>query len=537
MRPASRSSAGGACASSSGPDGTGRPHRPAGGPLPPRAVPDSGLAGPPSRARRLPRFGSTTATLTAAASPSRAGSTAAARPRLAPLHLSPVPATQPITIGPTDWTVVTERLRHATASEFRLTGELGRGGMAIVYAAEDLALERRVAIKVLSPELLAFPGMVDRFRLEARTVARLRHPNIVTIHQVAERAGLYFFVMEYVHGRSLQQLMTAGTPLPRDFIYSVLRQVGSALAEVHRHGVVHRDVKPANILVEERGRAVLSDFGIARVAEQAGCTQVGQVIGTPEYMSPEQCLGRPAIGGASDQYSLGIVAYALMAGAPPFTGPATAVMHAHCATEPPPIVVPERCPDHTWEVLARMLAKDDGARWPDVSAAVEALDRSVSATIPHTRRQSAAAGVPDVRGASGAPTFGRRATAAGAALLLTAALTTLGTHFPSSEADHRPTPTPSAGAPKPNAETVRPLMAAARTADSLSRAGAFDEATAVLANVTDSLAVLSSSGDVAPPLLQPLRDSVSAVSERHRQSCFAYSDLLARRGRATPRCR
>jgi len=280
------------------------------------------------------------------------------------------------------WIQVAARLRTATAGEFEILRELGRGGMAAVYLAHEVALNRKVAIKVMSPALLTGEGMVRRFRQEAVTVANMSHPHIITIHAVRQIDDLHFFVMKFVEGRSLEHVIRSSGPLPARTVRGVLWMVGNALAYAHRRGVVHRDVKPANILIDEDGNAVVTDFGIAKLvvrengvprASRGGETQTGVIVGTPTYMSPEQCLARP-VSAASDQYSLGLVAYELLTGRPPFSGSPFVVMHAH--TEKPAPSIREVRPDCEPELdaaIQRMLAKDPVQRWPTVQHALAAL--------------------------------------------------------------------------------------------------------------------------------------------------------------------
>jgi serine/threonine protein kinase len=238
---------------------------------------------------------------------------------------TPVPTSPPVASA---WTAVVERLRAATLGEFVLDRELGRGGMATVFLAHEVALNRKVAIKLMAPGLLMGEGMVERFRQEAVTVANMSHPNIVTIHTVRQIDDLHFFVMKFVEGRSLEHVVATGARVPIDAVRSLLFQVGNALAYAHRRGVIHRDVKPANILLDADGNAVVTDFGIAKVAESTTHTQTGTMVGTPAYMSPEQCYAGQ-VSWPSDQYSLGIVAYELLTGRVPFSGPSFTVMKAH----------------------------------------------------------------------------------------------------------------------------------------------------------------------------------------------------------------
>jgi serine/threonine-protein kinase len=271
------------------------------------------------------------------------------------------------------WAEVVQRLRRATFGEFEIGRELGRGGMAAVFLAHEISLDRKVAIKVMSPGLLMGDGMIDRFKREAITIAHLNHPNIVSCYSVRQAEGLHFFVMRYIRGRSLEQLIHEAGKLPVPIVRSILCQVGSALTYAHRSRVVHRDIKPANILIDEDGNAVVTDFGIAKVAELPGHTNTGALVGTPAYMSPEQCSGAE-VSGASDQYSLGAVAYEMVAGVAPFTGSTLTVMQAQVDHTPPPIR--EHCPDCPAELEAailRMLAKDPAERFPSMAEAKAAL--------------------------------------------------------------------------------------------------------------------------------------------------------------------
>ena len=307
----------------------------------------------------------------------RCGASVAATP--APTAAS---SSQPGTVEENPWALVVNRLRAATAGEFEILRELGRGGMAAVYLAHEVALNRKVAIKVMSPALLTGAGMVTRFRQEAITVANMSHPHIITIHAVRQIEDLHFFVMKFVEGRSLEHIIRSAGPLPIATVRGLLWMVGNALAYAHRRGVVHRDVKPANILVDEDGNAVVTDFGIAKLVlgdasvprtSQGGQTQTGIIVGTPTYMSPEQCLARP-VSAASDQYSLGLVAYELLTGRPPFTGSPFVVMHAHTERPAPPIreLRPD-CDAQLDDAVQRMLAKEPSQRWASVQHALAAL--------------------------------------------------------------------------------------------------------------------------------------------------------------------
>ncbi len=256
---------------------------------------------------------------------------------------------------------------------------LGYGGMAAVFLAEDPRLGRRVAVKVMAPGLMVDSRLVERFEQEARTIAQLSHPNIVTIYEVEQREGLHYFSMSYMPGRSLGDVLgDLVEPLAIDVVRAWLAQVGGALAYAHRAGIVHRDIKPGNILLDGDGNARVTDFGIAKVADEPSLTRTGMLVGTPAYMSPEQCT-TGQVEGASDQYSLGAVAYQMLTGAPPFSGNTIAVLQAHVAQPPRPIrdVRPD-CPEELASAVERMLAKEPAARWPGLSAAIGAM----GATLP-----------------------------------------------------------------------------------------------------------------------------------------------------------
>ncbi|HUR95131.1 MAG TPA: Ig-like domain-containing protein [Gemmatimonadales bacterium] len=268
---------------------------------------------------------------------------------------------------------IVERLRRATLGEFEIGRELGHGGMAAVFLAHEIPLDRKVAIKVMSPGLMLGDGMVERFKHEAITIAHLHHPNIVSVYSVRQAEGLHFFVMRYVHGRSLEQVVQKAGRLPLPIVRSILHQVGSALTYAHRARIVHRDIKPANILIDEDGNAVVTDFGIAKAAERPSQTLTGALVGTPAYMSPEQCSGAE-VSGASDQYALGAVAYELVTGAPPFAGSTLTVMQAHVERAPRPVrELSADCPPEVEAAIHRMLEKDPEARWPKLSDAMAAL--------------------------------------------------------------------------------------------------------------------------------------------------------------------
>jgi serine/threonine protein kinase len=272
------------------------------------------------------------------------------------------------------WNVILNKLQRITAPKYLVKSVLGYGGMAGVYLAEEPRLGRKVAIKVMAPALMMDARLVERFLQEARTIAQLSHPNIVTIYEVDAREDLHWFTMTLVGGRTLGQVMVDATePLPIDVVRAWLYQIGDALSFAHQHGIVHRDIKPGNVLLDLRGNALVTDFGIAKVADaEVGLTRTGMLVGTPTYMSPEQCSSG-AVTGASDQYSLGAVAYQMLTGQPPFAGPTLSVLQAHVAREPSPLLnLRPDCPAPLADAIETMLRKRPEERWPSISAAITA---------------------------------------------------------------------------------------------------------------------------------------------------------------------
>ena len=271
-----------------------------------------------------------------------------------------------------------QTLIETVIGEYDVYGMLGRGGMATVYLALDLALNRKVAIKVMSPALLHGDDAVARFKREAQTSAGLQHPNIIPIYAVKQTPKLVYFVMKYIDGRPLDSIIKEVGPLPVDMARALLSQVANALQFAHKKGVVHRDIKPANIMVDEDGQAIVTDFGIAKVSEAKGLTMTGATVGTPYYMSPEQYSGTH-ITGAADQYSLGIVAYEMLTGHTPFEGESImTVMKGHLMDAPTPITVKRAdLPKNLADTIMRMLEKKPEDRFPDLTEFVKALDARV----------------------------------------------------------------------------------------------------------------------------------------------------------------
>src|SRR5262245_47754879 len=230
------------------------------------------------------------------------------------------------------------RIQDALASRYRVERELGRGGMATVFLAEDLRHRRGVAIKVLDPEIAAAIGP-DRFLREIETVAKLTHPHILPLHDSGVADGLFFYVMPYVGGESLQERLAREKQLSVDEALRIAGEVADALGHAHGRGVIHRDVKPGNILLEG-GHAVVADFGIAKATVPGGrkLTTSRVTVGTPVYSSPEQVAGSRELDGRSDLYSLGCVLYEMLAGVPPFTGPTEeSMVFQHLNVTPRPV--------------------------------------------------------------------------------------------------------------------------------------------------------------------------------------------------------
>jgi serine/threonine protein kinase len=270
-----------------------------------------------------------------------------------------------------------QRIRLVFAGEYDVERELARGGMAVVFKATELALTRPIALKILRPDLGISLAAGERFKREAQTVASLDHPNIIPVYRVGQLGGIYHIAMKFVEGRSLDAILDAQGALPVAVALAVLRAATRGIAFAHDHGIVHRDVKGANILIDTDGRVMVSDFGVALRATDVTLTAAGTVIGTPAFMSPEQCAGRRA-GPQSDQYSLGVVAFQMLAGAAPFTSDTLAGMMQHHFFTPPPDIRAARddIPQGLLEVIDRALTKDPARRFNstrEMLAAVEAI--------------------------------------------------------------------------------------------------------------------------------------------------------------------
>ena len=268
-----------------------------------------------------------------------------------------------------------QRLRMVLAGEYEVEHELARGGMAVVFKATEVGLRRVVALKVLPPELGLTARAVERFKREARMVAEIDHPNIIPVYRVGQFGGILFIVMKFIEGKSLDAILQDQGALPVPVTLYVLRAAARALAYAHACGIVHRDVKGANILVDSDGRVMVSDFGVALRSSDVTLTADGTVIGTPAFMSPEQCAGRRA-GPQSDQYSLGIVAFQMLAGSVPFHGDTLAgVMHHHFFTPVPDLgLVREDVPGTLNDLVRRALHKDPERRFETTREMLTAIE-------------------------------------------------------------------------------------------------------------------------------------------------------------------
>lgn len=269
---------------------------------------------------------------------------------------------------------MTEQEAPLINGRYRILEKLGEGGMAVVWKAQDTALGRLVALKVLRPQYASDPEFVARFRREAQAAANLAHPNIVNVYDIGEADGQPFIVMEYVDGRSLKEIIREEGPLPVTRALDLVLQTAVAVAHAHRAGIVHRDLKPQNILVTREDQVKVTDFGIARALGTASATQTGVVFGTAHYLAPEQALGEPATP-ASDVYALGVVLYEMLAGQPPFEAEnSMGVAMKHIREEPIPIQHRNpRVPDSVATVIAHAMAKDPAERYADAGALAVAL--------------------------------------------------------------------------------------------------------------------------------------------------------------------
>ncbi|MDP3910986.1 MAG: protein kinase [Gemmatimonadales bacterium] len=343
-------------------------------------------------------------------------------------------ATTPVgaTTEPREITEI-DMVRQELDEEYEILDELGRGGMAIVFKAKEKQLDREVAIKVLPFSLAFDKEFVERFQREARTSARLEHPNIIPIYRVGKKGRVIYFVMKFLRGKPLSSVLAArgGGGLPPLDIRRILAEVSRALAYAHKGGIVHRDIKPDNIMFDEHGHAVVTDFGIAKAASGGKLTGTGMSIGTPHYMSPEQAKAQQ-LDGRSDIYSLGVVAYQCLTGGVPFDGEDSfSIGYKHIMEEIPTPPIDSHDKRTLFEIIKKMMAKLPDQRFQSAEELVAVLEggRSVSFTTDATMaipsmssvRLATAPTTPLPRATGGRPTAAepaRRSVAAGLALWL-----------------------------------------------------------------------------------------------------------------------
>jgi eukaryotic-like serine/threonine-protein kinase len=288
-------------------------------------------------------------------------------------------------------TDVPTRLASALTGRYRIERELGQGGMATVYLAQDIRHDRKVALKVLKPELAAIIG-AERFLQEIKTTANLQHPHILGLIDSGEADGLLWYVMPFVEGESLRDRLTRERQLPIEDAVRLTTEVAGALDYAHRRGVIHRDIKPENILLHDK-RALVADFGIALAVSSAGSsrmTQTGMSLGTPQYMSPEQAMGERSLDARSDVYSLGAMLYEMLAGDPPYTGSSAQAIVAKVLTEKPPLVTAARdtVPPHIAGAVNQALAKLPADRFQSAAEFGAALEWPAGREVGRTGRWS-----------------------------------------------------------------------------------------------------------------------------------------------------
>jgi len=303
-----------------------------------------------------------------------------------PLHYARRAGLQPALVAQGE-TLLDTRLKEALGSAYTIEGEIGRGGMGVVYRAREESLKRPVAIKVLPPDLAFRTDIRQRFLREAETAARLSHPNIVPIHSVGEKDDLVYFVMGLVDGESLAARLKRRGRMSVDEARRIMKEVADALSAAHQQGVIHRDVKPDNILLDgTRGRVMVTDFGIAKALSSEGgtLTEAGVAIGTPAFMSPEQAAGDREIDGRSDLYSLGVVAYQMLTGELPFQANSVAALLMKQITEKAVPVDRKRpeTPVELSQIVMRCLEKDPEDRWPTADALRRALETNTFTAPP-----------------------------------------------------------------------------------------------------------------------------------------------------------
>jgi serine/threonine-protein kinase len=391
------------------------------------------------------------------------------------------------------------RLAAALSDRYRVERELGQGGMAIVFLAEDLKHRRRVAIKLLKPELSAALGS-ERFLREIEIAAALQHPHILPLFDSGQAGGLLYYVMPFVEGESLRERLAREQQLPVDAALQITREVGSALQYAHEHGVIHRDIKPENIMLSG-GHAVVADFGIARALHAASPAQVtltGMVVGTPQYMSPEQA-GGAAVDGRSDQYSLASTLYEMLIGQPPFTGPSSQAVIARHLLDPVPSlrVVRQTVAPAVEGAIVQAMAKLPADRFPSIQRFLDALESPGMASVPAVSARP--------RSGSGPPRVRRRVMAVlGAGVLVAAAAW----WFMAGRAARRAPPGSRVGA----AVAVLPFQDLASSSDgSYLGQGMTEGLIADLAQIGSLKVISQSSGSIAQGTARSLADLASEL--------------------------
>ena len=278
------------------------------------------------------------------------------------------------------------RVRRIFDGEYKVESELARGGMAIVYRATEIALQRSIALKVLRPDIGLSAAAAERFKREAQTVASLDHPNIIPVYRVGLLGGIFHIAMKFIEGRSLEAILESQGALPVPVALTVLCDAARGLSFANQRGIVHRDVKAANILIDSEGRVIVTDFGVALRASDVTLTVAGTLIGTPAYMSPEQCSGARA-GPQSDQYSLAVVAFQMLAGATPFQSDTLAgIIQHHFFTRPPDLrFARQDIPPALLDVIGRALGKNPTERFGSTNDMLHALEAIPFTAIEHTK--------------------------------------------------------------------------------------------------------------------------------------------------------
>jgi serine/threonine-protein kinase len=286
---------------------------------------------------------------------------------------------------------ITSQLKTALADRYVIERELGAGGMALVYLAQDVKHERKVALKVLRPELAAVIG-AERFLTEIKVTANLQHPHVLPLHDSGEAESFLYYVMPYVEGQTLRDKLDQEKQLGIEEAIELTKGVASALDYAHRQGVIHRDIKPENVLIHD-GQPLIADFGIALAVSHAGgnrLTETGLSIGTPHYMSPEQAMGDRELDARSDVYSLGAMLYEMLAGDPPYTGSTAQAIVAKVITEkaPPVTATRDTVPPHVAAAIGKALNKLPADRFSSAAQFAEALSHAGSRYLGEQRASS-----------------------------------------------------------------------------------------------------------------------------------------------------